>query len=101
MKSKSKAKPAKHMDVAQDKKLIAKMIKKSEAKDKKEDKAMMRSMLAAKAGKALPKLVKGKKASSPKGFAENIKRESMLGDKKKQAVKIAYKEAERGKRKGK
>lgn len=87
----------KHMDVKQDKKLISKMIKKSEAKDKKEDKQMIKSALAAKAGIKLPKLVKGKKASSPKGFAENIKRESMLGDKKKQAVKIAYKEAERGK----
>ena len=95
---KSKVKTMKHMDVAQDKKLIAKMIKKSEIKDKKEDKAMLKSALATKAGKALPKLVKGKKASSQKGFAQNIKRESMLGDKKKQAVKIAYKEAERGKR---
>lgn len=48
---------------------------------------------------APPKLVKGKKASSHKGFAKNIKRETMLGDKKKQAVKVAYKEAENGKRK--
>lgn len=40
----------KHMDVAQDKKLIAKMIKKSEAKDKKEDKAMIK------------KIAKGKKS---------------------------------------
>lgn len=88
----------KHMDVAQDKKLIAKMIKKSEAKDKKEDKEMLRTALAAKAGKKLPKLVKGKKASSPKGFSKNVSRETMLGEKKKQAIKVAYKEAERGKR---
>lgn len=41
---KAKAKSAKHMDVAQDKKLISKMIKKSEKKDVKEDKAMMKKM---------------------------------------------------------
>lgn len=44
MKAKAKAKPAKHMDVKEDKKLIAKMIKKSEAKDVKQDKAMMKKM---------------------------------------------------------
>lgn len=42
---KPKAKTMKHMDVAQDKKLIAKMIKKSEKKDVKEDKAMMKKMM--------------------------------------------------------
>jgi len=42
MKKKAPAKSAKHMDVAQDKKLIAKMIKKSEKKDVKEDKAMIK-----------------------------------------------------------
>lgn len=40
--------PAKHMDVAQDKKLISKMIKKSEKKDVKEDKAMMKKMIKGK-----------------------------------------------------
>jgi len=38
-------KSKKHMDVAQDKKLISKMIKKSEAKDKKEDKAMLKKCI--------------------------------------------------------
>lgn len=41
---KTKAKAIKHMDVKEDKKLIAKMIKKSEKKDVKEDKAMMKKM---------------------------------------------------------
>lgn len=45
---KTKAKSVKHMDVAQDKKLIAKMIKKSEKKDVKEDKAMMKKMVKGK-----------------------------------------------------
>ena len=48
MKKKAPAKSEKHMDVAQDKKLIAKMIKKSEKKDVKEDKAMMRKMMKGK-----------------------------------------------------
>lgn len=39
-----KTKSSKHMDVKEDKKLIAKMIKKSEKKDAKEDKAMMKKM---------------------------------------------------------
>ena len=48
MKAKAKPKAMKHMDVAQDKKLIAKMIKKSEKKDVKEDKAMMKKMMKGK-----------------------------------------------------
>jgi len=61
----------------------------------------MKMSKGCKSKNAVPKLVKGKKASSPKGFAQNVKRETMLGDKKKQAVKVAYKEAENGKRKKK
>lgn len=44
-------------------------------------------------------LVKGKKASSKKGFAENIRREIHAGKPQKQAVAIAYSEARRGKKK--
>lgn len=44
-------------------------------------------------------LVKGKKASSKKGFSENVKREMEAGKPKKQAVAIAYSEADKGKRK--
>ena len=43
-------------------------------------------------------LVKGKKASSPKGFGENVKREMHEGKPQKQAVAIAYSEARRGKK---
>lgn len=52
---------------------------------------------------SVPKLVKGKKASTGKGFAQNIKREAMMGRGKKQAVAVAYAEADRGmkKKKGK
>jgi len=46
-------------------------------------------------------LVKGKKASSKKGFSENVKREMEVGKPQKQAVAIAYSEARRGKKKGK
>ncbi len=46
-------------------------------------------------------LVKGKKASSKKGFSENIRREMHEGKPQKQAVAIAYSEARRGKKKGK
>lgn len=46
-------------------------------------------------------LVKGKKASSRKGFGENVKREMKEGKPQKQAVAIAYSEARRGKKKGK
>jgi len=46
-------------------------------------------------------LVKGKKASSPKGFGKNVKREMKAGKPQKQAVAIAYSEARRGKKKGK
>lgn len=45
-------------------------------------------------------LVKGKKASSKKGFSENVKREMKEGKKQDQAVAIAYSEA-RGGKKGK
>jgi len=43
-------------------------------------------------------MVKGKKASSPKGFAKNVKREESEGRPTKQAVKVAYVEADRGKK---
>lgn len=46
-------------------------------------------------------LVKGKKASSKKGFGENIKREMKEGKPQKQAVAVAYSEAKEGKKKGK
>lgn len=46
-------------------------------------------------------LVKGKKASSKKGFSENVKREMEAGKPQKQAVAIAYSEADRGKKKKK
>lgn len=47
-------------------------------------------------------LVKGKKASSPKGFSENVKREKSEGKSTKKSVAIAYSEADRGmKKKGK
>ncbi len=46
-------------------------------------------------------LVKGKSASSKKGFSENIKREIEAGKPQKQAVAIAYSEARRGKKKAK
>ncbi len=46
-------------------------------------------------------LIKGKKASSPKGFAENIRRERKEGKKLDQSVAIAYSEADRGMKKGK
>lgn len=44
-------------------------------------------------------LVKGKKASSKKGFSENVRREVHSGKPQKQAVAIAYSEARRGKKK--
>lgn len=46
-------------------------------------------------------LVKGKKASSKKGFSENVRREMHAGKPQKQAVAIAYSEADRGMKKGK
>jgi len=46
-------------------------------------------------------LVKGKKASSKKGFSENVKREMHEGKPQKQSVAIAYSEARRGKKKAK
>ena len=44
-------------------------------------------------------LVKGKAARSKKGFSENIKREMEAGKPQKQAVAIAYSEADRSKKK--
>lgn len=44
-------------------------------------------------------LVKGKKASTRKGFSENVEREMHEGKPQKQAVAIAYSEARRGKKK--
>jgi len=46
-------------------------------------------------------LVKGKKASSKKGFSENIKTEMKAGKPQAQSVAIAYSEARRGKKKDK
>lgn len=46
-------------------------------------------------------LVKGKKAKSPKGFQDNIRREVKSGKPQKQAVAIAYSEADKSKSKGK
>lgn len=46
-------------------------------------------------------LVKGKKASSRKGFSENVKRERKEGKPEKQSVAIAYSEAREGKKKAK
>lgn len=43
-------------------------------------------------------LVKGPKASTRKGFSENIKKEMKTGKTQKQAVAIAYSEARRGKK---
>lgn len=43
-----------------------------------------------------PPMVKGKAASTNAGFQENISREKALGDPMKQAVKVAYKEADNG-----
>lgn len=44
-------------------------------------------------------LVKGKAAKSRKGFSENVKREMEAGKPQKQAVAIAYSEADRAKKK--
>lgn len=46
-------------------------------------------------------LVKGKKASSKKGFSENVRREKKEGKSTAQSVAIAYSEARKGKRKKK
>lgn len=46
-------------------------------------------------------LVKGKKASSRKGFSENIRREMHAGKPQKQSVAIAFSEARKGKQKKK
>ncbi len=50
-----------------------------------------------KEGGSMP-LVKGKKASTKKGFSENVKREMESGKSQKQSVAIAYSEARRGKK---
>lgn len=44
-------------------------------------------------------LVKGKKASSKKGFSKNVEAEMKAGKPQKQAVAIAYSEARKGKKK--
>jgi hypothetical protein len=45
-------------------------------------------------------LVKGKKASTRKGFSENVRREHVTeGKPLKQSVAVAYSEARRGKKK--
>lgn len=44
-------------------------------------------------------LVKGKKAKTKAGFSENVRREMDSGKPKKQAVAIAYSEADKAKRK--
>lgn len=46
-----------------------------------------------------PPLIKGKQAATNAGFQENISREKAMGDSMKQAVKVAYKEADNGLRK--
>ncbi|HMG82322.1 MAG TPA: hypothetical protein VK559_04760 [Ferruginibacter sp.] len=46
-------------------------------------------------------MIKGAKARTRKGFAENIKRERKEGKKLDQSVAIAYSEARRGKKKKK
>lgn len=46
-------------------------------------------------------LVKGAKAKTRKGFSENVKREMDAGKPQKQAVAIAYSEADRTKKKKK
>ncbi len=46
-------------------------------------------------------LVKGKKASTRKGFSENVKREMHEGKPQAQSVAIAYSLARKGKKKGK
>jgi len=43
-------------------------------------------------------LVKGKKASTRKGFSENVKREMEAGKPQKQSVAIAYSEAREARR---
>lgn len=43
-------------------------------------------------------LVKGAKASTRKGFSENVKREIDSGKPKNQALAIAYSEAEKGRK---
>lgn len=46
-------------------------------------------------------LVKGKKAKTRKGFGENVKREMEAGKPQKQAVAIAYSQANEKKKKAK
>ena len=49
--------------------------------------------MKAMAKKKAPKLVRGAKARTKAGFAENMKREKALGKSKKRAVGTAYGEA--------
>lgn len=46
-------------------------------------------------------LVKGKKATTKKGFSTNVKKEMEAGKPQKQAVAIAYSEAREGKKRRK
>ncbi len=46
-------------------------------------------------------MVKGAKARTSKGFSDNVRREMKEGKPQKQAVAIAYSEADRGKSKPK
>lgn len=46
-------------------------------------------------------MVKGKSASTRKGFSKNVETEMKAGKPQKQAVAIAYSEADRGKRRKK
>ena len=46
-------------------------------------------------------MVKGKAASTRKGFSKNVETEMKSGKPQKQAVAIAYSEADRGKRRKK
>lgn len=46
-------------------------------------------------------LVKGKKASTRKGFSKNVKREMEAGKPQNQAIAIAYSEAREGKKRRK
>jgi hypothetical protein len=46
-------------------------------------------------------MVKGAKARTSKGFSDNVRREMREGKPQKQAVAIAYSEADRGMKKSK
>lgn len=57
----------------------------------------MKAKKSSSKAKKSPAIVRGKKASSAKGFAQNIKRERDYGMKPKEAVAVAYGEADWGK----